>query len=604
MLSKKEADINQTGYTSVGGYRVSTKTELRDPRVMARLADEIQQTDPEIKAMINRDVTLQNYKLDDSQIAGGIKEASITPYQRLKQKGFSDHDIAIQAKAAGMSLDDAKQSPVAQRIAHLLSSGRTSEAANRQVYDELTAQQMRDPSSQLMGDLFSVHKVTQDEHTDEWAIAQWKHQMDLADKFNGNFQLIPTSPVNTENLNPEDITDNYVKKQKALTGVQQSLQASVMVAAKKAGLLTGDTKKDLFTTQAITEDGTKLASLVDKLKSIDPILADRLQSAGNTYYQNRSELNSHKTNTEGIEEASGVDPKQLYQDYLKDLNSNKGISQKPLDYNAFLNGIRSKDDPNTSTLTRVVNALPGITNPYQDARNKYWDKVKGTTGSLGFWASVAGAGMTGDYEAIARKAGEAQGGFNKYKSAMRGYTTMNPVNDADYFGKMTGALEDQTKNNVLQVRDLSKTDDTPGTLASKIGIDPTTAAGREALKGTKVLFNNEPGPGGKVTASVFTPDGEHHVLALDNLDPTTQQDIYTRMYEAAGMTANSTYAKSRQQKVLSAAGQSTMNQISMIDLQNRQPSGQKYPINDKYAVRIITGGSEGKRYQLFRNNML
>jgi hypothetical protein len=38
LLSKKEADIMQSKFTTVGGFRVSTKEELRSPQVMARLA--------------------------------------------------------------------------------------------------------------------------------------------------------------------------------------------------------------------------------------------------------------------------------------------------------------------------------------------------------------------------------------------------------------------------------------------------------------------------------------------------------------------------------------------------------------------------------------
>jgi len=573
LLSKKEADIKQNGFTSIGGYRVSTTTKLRDPQVMARLADEIQQTDPEVKAMINRDVTLQNYKLNDDQIADGLKQSALSPYQRLRQKGLSDHDIAIHARAAGMSLEDAKVSPVSRQVQRLVDSGMSESAAKRAVYNELTAQQMRDPSNQLMGDLFGFKQVTQEEHTDEWALMKAKHALDQMDKFNGDFQLIKNPAFHTEDQDPTQITDTYVKKQQATTGMQQSLQASVQAALTKAGLATGDPKKDIALSQIYTEDGTKLAQLVGTLKATNPDLADRLQSAGNTYYQAKSELASHRANTAALEEVSGADTKKLYQNYVKDMQENKGGTGKPLDYNTFVNGLRSKEDPNINLATRLMNKLPGVSGPYTRAKAAY--------------AEALDKGMAK---------------FNANKTSLPGYTSIAPTNDSDGFGRITSFMNDQAQSGALQLRDLNTPGGSTTSLAKLIGADPTTTKGREALRATKVLVNQEPAPDGKISATVYSPDGTQKVVAIDNLDPTMAREIKTRMIEVAGQVGDRQYATSRQQKALAGLGEGAFKYMSTSQLQNREPSSVVYPLNDQLSVRIRPGGSEGKRYEVYARN--
>lgn len=608
LLAKKEADINQSKFTSVNGYRVSTKEELRSPKVMAMLANEIQQTDPEIKAMISRDVTLQNYKLTDDQISQGLKQSAMSPYQRLRQKGLSDHDITVQARAAGMSLDDAKVSPVARQVQRMVASGMSEAAANKAVYNELTAQSMRDPSNSLMGDLFSVHKITQEEHTDEWALMKARHALEQMDKFNGDYQLIKNPALMTQDLDPVHITDTYVQKQKAATGMQQSLQASIQAALTKAGMASGDPKKDLVMSQMFTEDGTKLTQLVDKIKATNPDLADRLQTAGNTYYQAKSELASHKANTLGLEEASGVDTHKLYDAYVK-RSKESPTGGPPIDYNRFLNSIRSadlnpEDRSDNSILTKAKNLAlyPGLPTPIEEARHAYTNKVKGTVGSLGFMAALAGQGVVGDTKGMLETISSAQGGFTKYKTAMPGYTSIAPMNDADGFGKVANFVKDQAQGLSLQLKDISQPGSSPMNLAKLIGADNTTTKGKEAIKDTKILINQEPAPDGKISATVYLPDGSQKVVAIDNLDPTTAREIKTRMVEVSGLGADKQYVTSRQQKAIAGMGDDYFKYMSTIDLENRQPSSVVYPVNDQYAIKIKPGGSEGKRYEIYSRN--
>lgn len=574
LLSKKEAEIRTTGYTSNGsGERVQTITELRSAKNMASLADMIQRTDPEIKAMTDRDIDLRTYRMSPEDVASGLKQADVSSYQRLRRQGLSDHDIRVHAKAAGTTINELKQSQVKQRLQQYLSSGFTSEAANKAVYNDMLGEQLRSGSNELMGDLFSVHKVKQDEHTDEPYMAHLRKNLE---NVGAGVQFIQNPPATASDVSASDLAGNYAKKQQGVTQVQSDLQASVLAGLQHSKMATGDPKKDVAMAIEYTNDPVKLATLASALQATSPELADRLQTAGNNYRSVLNDLNNSKAAVKGLEETSGVDMSKLYHDYIQSKDKEQNLINKArktkevptiISYSDFSNAIRSKDNPEGGFIKR---ALMGSDAHLQEARDNYQDMIE-----------------------------KGMDKFRKDPTQKISYTSMQPNKDDDYFGKLTGSVEENAKAGALQLTDVGIPDDTGGSLASKLGVDPTTESGRTFMKGTKVLVNQELGPAGKLTATAYTPKG-NHTFSIENLDPNTQREILHRVIDGNGVGTDRTFTKTQKERAYQALGGTTMNPGADLTLETYSPSSAIYPINDQFSVRIKPGGSLGKQYELYR----
>lgn len=574
LLSKKEADIMQSKFTTVGGFRVSTKEELRSPQVMARLAGEIMQTDPEIRAMINRDVTLQNYKLTDQQITDGLDKQALSPYQVLKRKGMNDHDIAVHAKAAGMTLEQAKQSPIADRYTAMVSQGMAPSQAKRALYNDLTAQSMREPYQRQMADLMGFDRITQEEHEDPFAVAKFKHKLDQETP-QGNTLLITNPPAIDNPTDVAGVTDNYQKKDAIASNTRSNLQASVLVALKNSGILTGDPKKDSAVSFDYTQNPQKLANLVQSISASNPQLADQLRTLGNTYKTQLADRNQTKATVEGLEQ--GIDLPGMYAKYVKESANeadtyNKAAKGKKipdlLSYNDFVAGMRSADNPQGNWVSR---ALFGSNRSLQNARDEYQSKI-------------AENGKT----------------FFTTPNQKISYTAMQSDKPGTWLDHTTNNINELSKSGALQMTNVANPDES-GSLSKIMGYDPKDAKGEKALRDTKVLINDRLAPGGQVTATIYGGDGKTKTVALNNLDPAMSREVMRQVLKGAYTAQDKTYAKDQVERTYQALGNLDMNPGSDAELERMAPSSVVYPVSNEFAVKIKPGGRQGKQYELFVN---
>jgi hypothetical protein len=572
LLSKKEADIMQSKFTTVGGFRVSTKEELRSPQVMARLAGEIMQTDPEIKSMVNRDVTLQNYKLSDQDISDGLERSAQSPYQILKRKGMNDHDIQVHAKAAGMSLAQAKQSPIADRYTAMVNQGMAPAAAKRALYNELTAQNMREPYQRQMAELMGFDRVTQEEHEDPFAVAKFKHKLDTPD---GNTIFLTNPPAVDNPTDLGGITDAYQKKDQVANNTRSNLQASVMVALKNSGVLTGDPKKDSAISFDYTHDPQKLANLVQSVSGSNPQLADQLRTLGNTYKTQLADRNLSKATVEGLEQ--NIDLPGLYSKYIKESSKEADLQNKSLksnkvpnllNYNDFVAGLRSTDNPEGNWIHR---ALLGTDRHLQAARDEYQSKI-------------AEAGKT----------------FFTTPNQKISYTSMQSDKPGTWLDRTTNNVNEFAKSGALQMTNVANADES-GSLAKLMGYDPTKTDGEKALRDTKILINDRLAPGGQVTATIYGGDGKTKTVSLNNLDPAISREVMRQVLKGAYTATDKTYAKDQVERTYQALGNMDMNPGADAELERMAPSSVVYPISNEFSVRIRPGGSQGKQYELYVN---
>lgn len=578
-LEHKKAEIRQTGFTSDGqGNKVSSINEVLKPESMAALADKVQQTNPKIAAMINRDVDLQNYRLTPNQVTGTLESSNLNKsrYQQLKARGMNDQDIALLAgKDNNQTIDDYKQVPLQNLRQQYINRGFSPEAADRAILNDQTAKQMRTGSNDLAGDIFSVNNHKIEERADEPWLINFKHNLEQADKFNVATMSITEPGVTPVATDPHKLTTSYVDAQQAMDAKGTNLKKNIGFALDKLNLSTpkGDpnkSAKDIALIQQYANDPQKTAQLATILQKKDPDAADALISFQKNYMDLRDQASAAKANTEGLEKASGVDPAILYQQYLKDAKSNTSDSSMPaflrgsvkdiLPYNAFLNALRSTKDPKNNQSN-----FSSTGQPFNDAQKKY---------------NIA-----------------IEKGMNTYNSGGKTYHALESLDNGDRFGQISQAVSTAAKTGALQIQEDGSNEAT--TLPKLLNLDPKDPKQREQLANTKVTINSDPSANGKLTASINDGVNKTRVVALNNLDPSMESEINTMLYKSAGNSASPEYAKTKFEDVQTAMGEKYANLMPASELENKPISTVHYPLNDHSTVQIKSGGELGKRYQLY-----
>lgn len=565
LLSKKEAEIKQTGWTSNGqGERVNTIDKVRTPESMAALSDQIQQTDPEIKAMIDRDVTLQNYKLTPDQVKQQLQQSSVTPYQQMKRAGHSDHEIAVYAKAQGKTISDYQQSPVKQQIANLVASGMDQDAAERSVHNQITAQQMRNPTNQMMGQLFSMDQQSSDEHKD-WGMAAAGTK---AGK-DANFEFIPNAMGQVGTEDPLKTVQNYSDNTAALKSSASNFQSSIIAAMKLAGTSTGDSKKDLTASMSVMHNEAQLKDLRDKVASSNPQLAQLLNTKFQEYRNTSNSVQNQGSHIDEIEHAGKVNWDQLYKEYKSQDFIGSSLFGKPnLSKEDFIQSVRgnqgSEFDPRPAN--RALNV----------AVDQYHSAIK-------------------------------KGGtdLNKNVSA---YTMMEPTGTGKV-ADLTDMADNLASSGDLRVTDVNNPAKGPQSVYDLMGIDRSKdindKATRLSEKGLKIRFNTET-LNGKPTMSITGRDKDgkqvNKVVTAENLPPNVVDEVAMEGIKKAHNANSGDYSTRVMQQSLRSLGaaEATDTTPQYLKLLNPEPSGTMRNLNSDFAVRVKPAGDGTNKYELYR----
>lgn len=566
LLSKKEAEIKQTGWTSNGqGERVNTIDKVRTPESMAALSDQIQQTDPEIKAMTDRDVTLQNYKLTPDQVKQGLQQSSVTPYQQMRQAGHSDHEIAVYAKANGKSINDFKQSPVKQQVANLVATGMDQASAERSVYNQLTAQQMHNPTNQQMGQLFSMNQQSSDEHKD-WGMAAAAGTKAGKD---ANFEFIPNAMGQVGTEDPLKTVQNYSDNTSALKSSAANFQSSILAAMKLAGTSSGDSKKDMTSSMSIMHNEAQLKDLRDRVAASNPQLAQVLNTKFTEYKNTAASVENQGSHIDELERAGNVHWDELYKEYKNQDMVGSGIFGKPnLSKDDFIQAVRSSQG-NSFDPRPANRALNVATDEYQNSLKKGGTEL------------------------------------NKNVSA---YTMMEPTGSGKV-ADLTDMADNLASSGDLRVTDVNNPAKGPQSVYDLMGInrskDINDKATRLSEKGMKIRFNTET-LNGKPTMSITGRDKDgnqvNKVVTAENLPPNVVDEVAMEGIKKAHMANSGDYSTRVMQQSLRSLGtvEASDTTPQYLKLLNPAPSGSMRSLNSDFSVRVKPAGDGSNKYELYR----
>lgn len=561
LLSKKEADVRAGRYFSDGhGNLVNTVEKVRDPRYMSELADQMMRTDPEIKAMINRDTTLQTYNLSPDDVRKNLSSMGLdkSAYTQLRSKGMNDHEAKTYIKSHG-NLGDGMTSPLDATKASLMSSGMSEEAAEKSILSNQIKEGMMSPHANFVGGLLGYKQETTDHMTDHIAVLH--AQAALANMKDPNLMLIQGMNSTPSQENPVETAKQHVASTQDLQTNAQSVQSAILAGLKSTGMSSGNPKQDISDAVAMMHNPVKLNALKVELAKTHPQEAQVLESIAAEYNNKAAIVQAQSNHVNDLEKAGGWDWDKKYQEYVK-AKSGRSVS------NIFDSHIKSKTD--------------------------YMNAVR--TGKLVTPDDFTTIGPTGEYKDAVNKGMKA---MNDGIAQGAGYTMLEPTGS----GK-AAALTDAVTNLVINSRasgiDLNKPTSGPSDIVTSMGLDPRSKDFDKEVKNLQVRFNTE-GVNGKptITASL---NGTSKVFQLQNMPQGLQDELNLEVVKA-GASANTTdYGRTKLKQGLIGFGTSVTPDITAQYLKTVNPgaSGVLKSLSDKYAVKVKDAGAGNRRYELYR----
>lgn len=567
-LSKKEADIKAGKYFSNGrGELVNTIEKVRDPRYMAELAGQIQQSDPEIKAMINRDVNLQTYAMDPTDVKQNLKASGLdkSPYQQLRARGLNDHEIGNRVS---------KIAPLDAMKAQLMASGYSEEAAEKAILNNHLAQSIRDNHSGIVGGILGFKQESNEHMTDHMAVIRASAAANnIKDP---NLMVVNGNTATTSQEDPLQTTKSYVEVKKDLQSTAQNAQTAIQAGLKATGMATGDPKKDISTAIELMHNPVKLNVLKLELAKTNPQEAQILETVAQSYQNKAAIAGVQESHINDVERAGKVDWDSMYKDYVKD-KSGRSIR------NVFDSKILSKEDFQDHVRSDhggFMHALPGV------------------IGALDY--PLANASKT--YE---KGLTEGQKNMVDGTTQAEGYHTIVPTGPGKT-AQLTDAVNDLALSNGLTGIDLNDPNKGQIDIAKSMGIDAANYQDKKTKameKGLGIKFNLE-SVNNKPTVTVNAADGTSKVFQVQNL-PQSLQDEYHDQVIRAGLSANTTaYGKRLAAQGYAGLGSTAAPDITLQYAKQVNPgeSGVVKRLNDEFSFKVTDAGGGLRRYTLLSNN--
>lgn len=265
-LSSVEAKVAQSPYRTEGGLLISDKSEVRDPKILAQLASEFMKADPEVRAMLDRDVTLNTFKLTSEDYRKFGKENNKSLYQQMVAANMTPAQIEAQAKLRGVKVDDLKVSELDKLLQTAKATGVSEDQAYAAYYKKHLYNQIASPAVSLVAEKLRIDKHTLDVRNDPdyEAKARARAQKDM----DSAADIILTESAYEDvqaNRNPERSKQNLVNLKANRDTTLAYINASMAEALGIQPLSNGFTKeqRDQFT--ALAKDKGKAKEMVQTL---------------------------------------------------------------------------------------------------------------------------------------------------------------------------------------------------------------------------------------------------------------------------------------------------------------------------------------------------
>lgn len=593
-LSKMETDVRQSGYTADGsGALVSSKVESRDPQEIARLAYQYMQSDPEVRAMIERDVDLATYNLTPEDISRVARENNKSTYDKLKAQGLPDSMIASRVAASGLSRQDASRRPLDQIRQAYIDRGGSVQGADVDFVRNIVRQQLMEPNANLIAQVLKVDKRTLEARTDPNAIGAAIGAALNSGKADGYLPISVTSDAESASQEQYmDIHNAYVNSSKALNDTKGNLQTAIGLAM---GMPNPEGKKptvDWFNNTAVyLKDKNRRGELIRKLQSEGKEQdAINLERAFSQYDQTLNTAEIARQKAESVHEL--IDVGSLYNEYRKEEGA-KALSRKDFEEslrdqyeikqsNLFRQGKYSRAD--LSITDEAFNRKES--DAMQMARWKYFQQAQEKIPTVGTNRTVMeplGPGALKSYTDAVTD--QALAGTLQLKEEGSG-TDMEKIWEQAY-----------TENNWAPWNK---------TVSEKEKRDPSSDYNKMKAA-TRFKFVAERSGAGEVMLMASLPNGRQYTMAAKNINPALANELAIRYMDEAGKSMTSSQHRALVQPITRGIGRSIITRTSPAEVENMSPNTKSSPyiLDDAgmYALQIkdtgIEGvGSKGRAYTL------
>lgn len=587
-LSKKETDMTQSGYRSNGnGLMTSVKRETRSAAELARLAKEMMETDPEIKAMVERDVELTTYNYTPAQFGEIANKGNVSTYDKLKRQGLSDNQINGILKANGMSLETAKLKPVDVLRQDFVNRGGTVQQADQAFVKDLVRKGITAPHTDLVSQLLKVDKQTLEAREDpEFAAKALGAALAVAMAPKGSGDASPLLVTPDNSVQQLDVTGMFKAEREATEVVQEKqgyLRAAIgsylNIPAPKGGKDGADWHNR---TGLYLNDKTKQGELIQNLKNSGKLKeADNLTVAFRQYNELNNRAIFAKQKIDNIVGNREDVIKEAYAEYKKGYglfgtSIGRGMRKGSLPYDKFKEALMTETPQHKFFTTGLIG---GGWNPLEKdaldkAKNTYYEKLQAKAQQFG-------------------------------KSAKTSNTVFEPTS-AGWLKNQTDFVEEGIKAGSVKGRDMATGESIDDILTNELGSgwfsksiserdrkDPNSDFNK-SLRNLRVRVNmGMRGANGEATATLTTPSGQVRTITLDNVSPNLPTEMAARMINSAGQYMTKGESSYMMQNAAKGAGLSQLKYLNEVDLNNIRPSAHPYRLNDMFYLKVQDAGVDG-----------
>lgn len=593
-LDKLKAEETQSGFsTSADGKMLqSIKREVRSPQEIARLAKQMLETDPEMRAMTERDVELSTYHLSQGEFTQMAQKGNVSIYDQLKRAGNSENVIKSYAKAHGYSMQALQTKPLDALRNDYASKGRNPADADKDFVRHQVRQQIQQPHIDLVAEVLKIDNMSIDARVDpDYAARATASAMAAASGGDATpLEIVSDSAETTIDVAASH--NSAVQASKISEEMKGDLQGAI---GASLGLAKPDPKNS-------TDWYNKTGRYLNDTAAQGRLIA-KLEADGNTQQAQNMTLafkEYNRVNNQAIYARQVVDNyerqaepeiKKLYETYKTKgfgLNGKEGgmFAQKGnLSYEDFKKELRNTEVESTVTGRYRNKASNTFINADKEqamsiARGQYFDLMNGVAQKFGKSGQVANIAI------------EPTGpGFIK--------------NQTDY-------IEDGVRTGIIKGRDLATGMPIADIIRNKMGASAWFSTGdkdkyisesersdpnsdfNKAMKNLKVRVNMDVrGSNGEATATMKLPDGSIHTVTLDNISPTLPTEMSVRMLQGSQKYATRGEHQYIKQQALRGASHTVLKNINQVDMHNLRPSAKPYQLNDMYFLKVTDAGVNG-----------
>ena len=172
-----EKNLEQSGFVSQGdGTMMSETREFRTKEDMMNMALKLMESDPEIRAYMDREEVLQTYTLEGENARAAAESLNISEYERLLGDERDPKLLQEYAKSRGTTVEALKIKPLDLLRQKKIEQGRNPDEANVEFLKYNVRQRIKQGNADIVSDLLKVERVKKEVRTDDLFMEKVRQQ--------------------------------------------------------------------------------------------------------------------------------------------------------------------------------------------------------------------------------------------------------------------------------------------------------------------------------------------------------------------------------------------------------------------------------------------